>query len=97
LLVLVEVVEHGLSPVYDFSRQTISRSRKAGDRTMPEKIIQVNQPMFETELDRMVSEKVNEIRGPDAGRFRPTRSPARPATSAPMAGRRIGLVIMSVI
>jgi hypothetical protein len=28
---------------------------------MPEKIIQVNQPMFETELDRMVSEKVNEI------------------------------------
>jgi hypothetical protein len=61
LLVLVEVVEHGLSPVYDFSRQTISRSRKAGDRTMPEKIIQVNQPMFETELDRMVSEKVTEI------------------------------------
>jgi hypothetical protein len=61
LLVLVEVVEHGLSPVYDFSRQTINRSRKAGDRTMPEKIIQVNQPMFETELDRMVSEKVNEI------------------------------------
>jgi hypothetical protein len=61
LLVLVEAVEHGLSPVYDFSRQTINRSRKAGDRTMPEKIIQVNQPMFETELDRMVSEKVNEI------------------------------------
>ena len=28
---------------------------------MPEKIIQVNQPMFETELDRMVSEKVTEI------------------------------------
>jgi hypothetical protein len=61
LLVLVEVVEHGLSPVYDSGRQTINRSRKAGDRTMPEKIIQVNQPMFETELDRMVSEKVNEI------------------------------------
>ena len=50
-----------MSPVYDFSRQTINRSRKAGDRTMPEKIIQVNQPMFETELDRIVSEKVNEI------------------------------------
>ena len=28
---------------------------------MPEKIIQVNQHMFETKLDRMVSEKVNEI------------------------------------
>ena len=64
---------------------------------MPKHILQVNQPMFETQLDRMVSEKVNEIRGPDAGRFRPTRSPARPATSAPMAGRRIGLVITGVI
>ena len=94
---LVEVVEHGLSPVYDLGRQTINRSRKAGDRTMPDTIIQVNQAMFETQLDRMVTQKVNEIRGPDAGRFRPTRSPARPATSAPMAGRRIGLVIMSVI
>jgi hypothetical protein len=43
---------------------------------MPKHILQVNQPMFETQLDRMVSQKVNEIRGPDAGRFRPTRSPA---------------------
>ena len=64
---------------------------------MPEKIIQVNQPMFETELDRLVSEKVTEIRGPDAGPFRPTRSPARPATSVPMAGGRIGPVITGVI
>jgi hypothetical protein len=80
LLVLVEVVEHGLSPVYDLGRQTINRSRKAGDRTMPEKIIQVNQPMFETELDRMVSEKVNEIlnRMPDAsGRRDRRRGPLR--------------------
>ena len=28
---------------------------------MPDKIIQVNQAMFETQLDRMVSAKVNEI------------------------------------
>ena len=28
---------------------------------MPDKIIQINQPMFESELDRMVSEKVSEI------------------------------------
>ena len=35
---------------------------------MPRHILQVNQPMFETQLDRMVSEKVNEIlnRMPDA-------------------------------
>jgi hypothetical protein len=59
--VLFEVVEHGLSPVYDFSRQTINRSRKAGDRTMPDTIIQVNQAMFETQLDRMVTQKVTEI------------------------------------
>jgi hypothetical protein len=58
---LFEVVECGLSPVCDFSRQTISRSRKASGRTMPDKIMQVNQAMFETRLDRMVSEKVNEI------------------------------------
>jgi hypothetical protein len=58
---LFDVVEHGLSPVYDFSRQTINRSRKAGDRTMPRHILQVNQPMFETQLDRMVTEKVTEI------------------------------------
>ena len=90
---LVEVVEHGLSPVYDLGRQTINRSRKAGDRTMPRHILQVNQPMFETQLDRMV----NEIRGPDAGRFRPTRLQVPPGMSVPMAGGRIGLVIMSVI
>jgi transposase-like protein len=36
---------------------------------MPKHILQVNQPMFETQLDRMVSEKVTEIRQPDAGRF----------------------------
>lgn len=29
--------------------------------TMPKRILQVNQAMFETKLDRMVSEKVNEI------------------------------------
>ena len=28
---------------------------------MPDKIIQINQPMFESELDRMVSEKASEI------------------------------------
>jgi hypothetical protein len=59
--VLVEVVEHGLSPVYDSGRQTINRYRKAGDRTMPKQILQVNQAMFETKLDRMVSAKVTEI------------------------------------
>ena len=65
---LVEVVEHGLSPVYDLGRQTINRSRKAGDRTMPQQILPVNQAMFETKLDRMVSAKVTEIlnRMPDA-------------------------------
>ncbi len=64
---------------------------------MPKHILQVNQPMFETQLDRMVSEKVTEIRGPDAGRFRPTRSPARPATSVPAAGRRIVPAITNAI
>jgi hypothetical protein len=59
--VLVEVVGHGLSPVYDSGRQTINRYRKAGDRTMPKQILQVNQAMFETKLDRMVSAKVTEI------------------------------------
>ena len=36
--------------------------------TMPKQILQVNQAMFETKLDRMVSAKVNEIlnRMPDA-------------------------------
>ena len=56
--------------------------------TMPKQILQVNQAMFETKLDRMVSAKVNEIRGPDAGRFRPTRSPAPVGMSVPSAGRR---------
>ena len=28
---------------------------------MPEKMIQINQPMFESELDRMVSENVTQI------------------------------------
>jgi hypothetical protein len=95
--VLFEVVEHGLSPVYDSGRQTINRSRKAGDRTMSDTIIQVNQAMFETQLDRMVSQKVNEIRGPDAGRFRPTRSRVPPDMSVPVAGRRIGPVITGEI
>ncbi|KFI77281.1 hypothetical protein BMON_0968 [Bifidobacterium mongoliense DSM 21395] len=63
---------------------------------MPDTIIQVNQAMFETQLDRMVTQKVTEIRGPDAGRFRPTRSPVPHATSAPVAGRRIVPVITSV-
>ncbi len=63
---------------------------------MPKQILQVNQAMFETKLDRMVSAKVNEIRGPDAGRFRPSRSPVPHATSAPVAGRRIVPVITSV-
>jgi hypothetical protein len=84
---LFEVVECGLSPVHDFSRQTISRSRKASGRTMPDRIMQVSQAMFETRLDRMVTEKVTEILGPDAGRFGPTRSPVPPGTSAPVAGR----------
>ena len=64
---------------------------------MPKHILQVNQPMFETQLDRMVTQKVTEIRRPDAGRFRPTRSRGPPDMSVPVAGRRIGLVIMSVI
>ena len=59
---------------------------------MPKHILQVNQPMFETQLDRMVSEKVTEIRGPDAGRFRPTRSRVPSDTGVPVAGRRIGPV-----
>ncbi len=64
---------------------------------MPKHILQVNQPMFETQLDRMVSEKVNEIRGPDAGRFRPTRSRVPPDTGVPVAGRRIVPVITGEI
>lgn len=28
---------------------------------MPKHILQVNQPMLETQLDRMVSEKVNQV------------------------------------
>jgi hypothetical protein len=44
--------------------------------TMPKQILQVNQAMFETKLDRMVSAKVNEIlnRMPDAS-GRPDRRP----------------------
>ena len=44
--------------------------------TMPKQILQVNQAMFETKLDRMVSAKVNEIlnRMPDAS-GRPNRRP----------------------
>ena len=64
---------------------------------MSKHILQVNQPMFETQLDRMVSEKVTEIRGPDAGRFRPTRSRVPPDMSAPVPGRRIGPVITGAI
>ena len=64
---------------------------------MPKHILQVNQPMFETQLDRMVSEKVTEIRGPDAGRVRPTRSRVPPDMSVPVAGRRIGPVITGEI
>jgi hypothetical protein len=48
--------------------------------------------MFETRLDRMVSEKADEILGPDAGRFRPTRSRVPPGMGVPVAGRRIGPV-----
>ena len=47
---------------------------------MPKHILQVNQPMFETQLDRMVSEKVTEIlnRMPDAsGRRDHRRGPLR--------------------
>jgi hypothetical protein len=64
---------------------------------MPKHMLQVNQPMFETQLDRMVSQKVNEIRGPDAGRFRPTGSRVPPDMSVPVAGRRIGPVITGEI
>ena len=64
---------------------------------MPEKIIQADQAMFETRLDRMVSEKADEILGPDAGRFRPARSRVPPGMSVPVAGRRIGPVITGVI
>ena len=64
---------------------------------MPKHILQVNQPMFETQLDRMVSEKVTEIRGPDAGRFRPTRSRVPPDMSVPAAGRRIVPAITNAI
>ena len=63
---------------------------------MPKHILQVNQPMFETQLDRMVSQKVTEIRGPDAGRFRPTRSRVPPATSVAVAGGRTVPVITNV-
>jgi hypothetical protein len=64
---------------------------------MPKHILQVNQPMFETQLDRMVSQKVTQILGPDAGRFRPTRSRVPPDMSAPVAGRRIGPAITNAI
>jgi hypothetical protein len=60
-------------------------------------MLQVNQPMFETQLDRMVSQKVTEIRGPDAGRFRPTGSRVPPGMSVPGAGGRIGPVITGEI
>ena len=64
---------------------------------MPDTIIQVNQGMFETQLDRMVTQKVTEILGPDAGRFRPTRSRVPPDMSVPVPGRRIGPVITGEI
>lgn len=50
-----------MSPVYDFSRQAIDRSRKAGDRTVPGEIIQVNRAMFETRSNRVVTQKATEI------------------------------------
>jgi hypothetical protein len=34
---------------------------------MPKHILQVHQPLFETELDRMVTEKVTQILGPHVG------------------------------
>lgn len=71
--------------------------RKHATITMPKQILQVNQAMFETKLDRMVSAKVNEIRGPDAGRFRPTRSRVPPDMSVPVPGRRIVPVITGEI
>lgn len=64
---------------------------------MPKHILQVNQPMFETQLDRMVSREGQRDSQPDAGRFRPTRSRVPPAMSAPVAGRRIGPAITGVI
>ena len=62
---------------------------------MPKHILQVNQPMFETQLDRMVSQKVNEIlnRMPDAeadeitGAARYERSGGRKAYRAGHYGR----------
>ena len=62
---------------------------------MPKHILQVNQPMFETQLDRMVSQKVNEIlnRMPDAeadeitGAARYGRSGGRKAYQAGHCGR----------
>ena len=38
-----------------------NRDWKAGYGTMPEKIMQVSQAMFQTELDQMVTAKVNEL------------------------------------
>ena len=49
---------------------------------MPNQIVQVDENMLETRLDRLVSE-------------RPTRSPARPDTSGPGNERRTGQAITS--
>ena len=62
---------------------------------MSQRILQVNQPLFESELDWMVSEKVTRILNTmlDAEADELTGAPS---TNVPMAGRRIVRAIMSV-
>jgi len=45
-----------------FSRQTKNRNWKAGRAAMPDSnIIQIDQNLFETKLDRLVTEKMTQI------------------------------------
>lgn len=53
----------------------------------PSSIIQIDRNLLETKLDRLVAEKVTEPLNAMPGRFRPTRSPTPPDTSAPGSGR----------
>lgn len=58
---------------------------------MQDQILQVDENMLETRLDRLVSEKVEQLLNAEA-----TRSRAPPATSAPGTGRPTEWVITSV-
>ena len=51
---------HGPSSGYDFSRQT-KTAMERGDGTLQDQILQVDENMLETKLDRLVSRKVEEL------------------------------------